>query len=199
MTVAAPEAPSAALPPRRPRKIFLVVGLIVAAALGVGLFTSLGTNKKTGPPREGGQVPTFTAPRLNGSGTLQVPDTGTGAPVVLLFFGNWCPSCHGELPPLAAAVQRQKEAGGPLAKVRIIGVDSEDTKSAGLAFIKSSGAAFPVVRDPSLAITSGDFYFDGDPDAVFVTGSGTIRAIVPGALSVAKFTALEKRLIPSGK
>jgi hypothetical protein len=82
--------------------------------------------------------------------------------------------------------------------VRVIGVDSEDTKSVGEAFVTHSGVGFPVVRDPELAITSGDFYFDGDPDAVFVRANGTISAIVPGALSVAKLTAEEKKLIPSG-
>jgi len=145
-------------------------------------------------------VPSFTAARLNGSGTLRVPGDGgsAGTPAVLLFFGSWCPSCHGELPPLAAAVRRQEEAGGALAKVRVIGVDSEDTKGVGEAFVKSSGVGFAVVRDPDLAITSGDFYFNGDPDAVFVNGNGTISAIVPGALSVAKLTAEEKKLIPSG-
>jgi thiol-disulfide isomerase/thioredoxin len=145
-------------------------------------------------------VPSFTAERLNGAGTLQVPGDGggAGAPVVLLFFGSWCPSCHGELPPLAEAVRRQEEAGGALAKVRVIGVDSEDTKSVGEAFISHSGVRFPVVRDPDLGITSGDFYFDGDPNAVFVKGNGTISAIVPGALSAAKLTAEEKKLIPSG-
>jgi thiol-disulfide isomerase/thioredoxin len=200
MTVATPEAPPAPLPPRKPRKIFLVVGLVLAVALGIGLFTSLGTNANTGPPHRGGQVPSFTAARLNGAGSLQVPGGGGGAgtPVVLLFFGSWCPSCHGELPPLAAAVRRQDAAGGALAKVRVIGVDSEDTKSVGDAFISHSGVGFPVVRDPELGITSGDFYFDGDPNAVFVNANGTISAIVPGALSVAKLTAEEKRLIPSG-
>jgi thiol-disulfide isomerase/thioredoxin len=177
-----------------------VVGLVAAVALGIGLFTSVGTNASSGPPHRGGRVPSFTAARLNGSGTLQVPGDGgsAGTPAVLLFFGSWCPSCHGELPPLAAAVRRQDEAGGALAKVRVIGVDSEDTKSVGEAFIRSSGVGFAVVRDPELAITSGDFYFNGDPDAVFVTGNGTISAIVPGALSVAKLTAEEKKLIPSG-
>jgi thiol-disulfide isomerase/thioredoxin len=200
MTVATPEAPAMPPPPRKPRKIFLVVGLVAAVALGIGLFTSIGTNANSGPPHRGGRVPSFTAARLNGSGTLQVPGDGGsgGTPAVLLFFGSWCPSCHGELPPLAAAVRRQEESGGALAKVRVIGVDSEDTKSVGEAFVKSSGVGFAVVRDPYLAITSGDFYFDGDPDAVFVNGNGTISAIVPGALSVAKLTAEEKKLIPSG-
>jgi thiol-disulfide isomerase/thioredoxin len=117
---------------------------------------------------------------------------------VLLFFGSWCSSCHAELPPLAAAVRRQEDEGGALGKVRVIGVDSEDTKSVGEAFVAQSGIRFPVVRDPALAITSGDFYFDGDPNAVFVKANGTISAIVPGALSVAKLTAEEKKLIPSG-
>jgi thiol-disulfide isomerase/thioredoxin len=200
MTVATPEAPPAALPPRKPRKIFLVVGLVLAVALGIGLFTSIGTKASSGPPHSGGPVPSFTAARLNGAGTLHVPGDGGGAgsPVVLLFFGSWCPSCHGELPPLAAAVHRQAEAGGALAKVRVIGVDSEDTKSVGETFVTQSGGGFPVVRDPNLVITSGDFYFDGDPNAVFVRADGTISAIVPGALSVAKLNAEEKELIPSG-
>jgi hypothetical protein len=81
--------------------------------------------------------------------------------------------------------------------VHVIGVDSEDGRSTGLAFVKSRGIAFPVAFDRDIAITSGDFYFEGDPYAVFVKGNGTISAIVPGPLSVAKFIAEEQKLIPS--
>jgi thiol-disulfide isomerase/thioredoxin len=200
MTVAAPEAPQAPLPPRRPRKIFLVVGLVIAVALGIGLFTSVGTTKVNGAPHQGGPVPSFSAPRLNGAGTVSVPADGGGGgrPAVLLFFGDWCHVCHTELPALAAAVHRQDAARGALARVRVIGVDSEDSRADGRAFVTQSGVTFPVARDPDVAITSGDFYFDGDPYAVFVKGDGTISAIVPGPLSVAKFTAEERKLIPSG-
>ncbi len=190
---------ASALPPRKPRKIFLVAGLVAAAALGIGLFTSIGTNKKTGPPHQGGEVPSFSAPRLNGSGTIEVPQDGGsgGTPAVLLFFGEWCQSCHAELPALASAVRQQEKAGGALAKVHVIGVDSEDSKSLGEGFVKSTGVTFPVARDPDIAILSGAFYFQGDPYAVFVKGNGVISAIVPGALTPAKFTAEEKKLIPS--
>ena len=90
-------------------------------------------------------MPSFTAARLNGAGTVQVPGNGGGAgtPAVLLFFGNWCPSCHAELPPLAAAVRRRKTTGGALAKVRVIGVDSEDTKSVGKAFVDAQRDRVP--------------------------------------------------------
>lgn len=197
MTIAAPEAPPAAPAPRKPRKVFLLVGLVLAVGLGIGLFTSIGTPAKSGIPRVGGPVPSFSAPRLNGSGTVQVPADGGGGgtPAVLLFFGDWCTACHTELPPLAAAVRHQEAAGGPLAKVRVIGVDSEDTRQEGMAFVTASGIGFPVARDPDIAITSGDFYFEGDPYAVFVKGNGSISAIVPGPLSVARFTADEAKLV----
>ena len=185
--------------PRKPRRIFLVVGLVVAAALGVGLFTTIGTNKNSGPPRQGGPVPSFSAPRLNGSGTVQVPSDGGGGgtPAVLLFFGEWCTVCKTELPPLAAAIRVQAARGGALGQLHVIGVDSEDSRPTGAAFVKRVGIRFPVAFDHNIAITSGVFYFQGDPYAVFVKGDGTISAIVPGPISVAKFTAEEKRLIPS--
>jgi peroxiredoxin len=193
--------PTSGLPPapRKPRKIFLLVGIVVAAALGIGLFTSAGTKKNTGPPQPGEPVPSFSAPRLNGSGTVQVPQDGGsgGTPAVLLFFGNWCPSCHGELPPLATAVRQQEREGGALAKVHVIGVDSDHVSSVGEKFIEASGVEFPVAHDPLIAITNNRFLFEGDPAAVFVRGDGTITAIVPGPRSVAKFTAEERKLIPS--
>ena len=79
--------------------------------------------------------------------------------------------------------------------MRVIGVDSEDTRQEGMAFVTASGIEFPVARDPDIAITNGDFYFEGDPYAVFVEGNGSISAIVPGPLSVARFTADEEKLV----
>jgi hypothetical protein len=58
---------------------------------------------------------------------------------------------------------------------------------------------FPVAYDPDIAITSGLFYFDGDPYAVFVNGDGTISKIVRGdVLTPTMLTADEQALIPSG-
>ena len=90
-------------------------------------------------------------------------------------------------------------AGGPLSRINVIGIDSEDSVSSAQAFIKSSGVTFPVAYDPNVQITSGAFYFDGDPYAVFVRADGTIDRIVRGAtLDAAGLIADERRLIPSG-
>ena len=215
MTDAAPADPSASpdsapdgagAGPRKPRKIFLLVGIVLAVALGVFLFTGLGTSQGSGSggaPHEGGPVPSFTQQNVGPAGGAKVgvpaDGGGNGTPAVLLFFGNWCPSCHQELPPLAAAVRAQDKAGGPLSHIRVIGVDSEDSVSSAKSFIRDAGVTFPVASDPDITVTSGLFYFEGDPYAVFVRGDGTIAKIVRGAvLTPSSLTADERALIPSG-
>ncbi len=203
-------------PRRRPaRKRFLLMGFGIGILIVVfiGLFTDIGTNTgssgNSGTPSAGGQpqpgdpVPAFTARNIGprGGATVAVSSRGSGraGPTVLLFFGNWCPACHQELPPLAAAVRRQNAAGGPLSHVRVIGVDSEDTLSKAHSFIESSGVTFPVADDPDLTITEGAFYFRGDPHTVFVGANGKIAKIAYGdTLTPAQFTADEQALIPSG-
>ena len=198
-SAATEEAPAGTRPPR-PRKIFLLIGTVLAAALAVGLFTGVGTHSSSpGRPQVGDQAPDFSLPRLGGAGTVGTPGTGggNGTPAVLLFFGNWCPQCHAELPPLAAAVRAQQRQGGPLAKVAVIGVDSLDHRSGALAFTRSSGVTFPVAFDPVAAVTNGLYYFPADPEAVFIGRDGRITAVRYGPLSPAAFTRLEQRLVSS--
>ena len=209
MTVAPPpETPAPPAPTsgpatvRQPRKRFIFIGLGIGVViiLIIGLTTSFGTSPST-PPQTGGPVPSFSRQNFGPAGASQVSvpaDGGSnGTPAVLLFFGNWCPSCHEELPPLAAAVRAQDEAGGALAKIKVIGVDSEDTPNGAKSFIKSAGVTFPVAFDPDASVVSGLFYFRGDPYAVFVRGDGTIDKIVRGdVLTPSTFTADERALLP---
>src|SRR5580700_10795611 len=190
---------------RKPRKVFLIVGVVLAVILGIFLFTGLGTSNGSGTtgsaPNVGDPVPSFTSQNIGpaGGSSVSVSARPGGKATVLLFFGEWCPSCHQELPPLAAAVRSQDSAGGPLAQVRVVGVDSEDTMGNAKSFIHSSGVTFPVAYDQNVNITSGLFYFTGDPYAVFVRGDGTIAQIVRGdVLTPSSLTADEKALTPSG-
>jgi peroxiredoxin len=201
-------APGGGAPPvvRKPRKRFILVGLAIGLLiiLLIGLLTSIGTSSTTtSAPRQGGPVPSFAGANVGPTGSSQVSvpadGGGNGTPAVLLFFGAWCSSCHEELPPLAAAVRKQDRAHGALARIRVIGVDSFDKTSVAKSFIHTEGVTFPVASDPGAGITSGLFYFRGDPYAVFVNGDGTIARIVPGAvLTPSTFTADERALIPSG-
>ena len=190
---------------RKPRKIFLIVGLVLALIIGIFLFTSLGTSNGSGStgaaPQPGDPVPSFTSQNIGpvGGSSVSVSAGRGGQPTVLLFFGNWCPSCHQELPPLAAAVRSQDRAGGALAGIRVVGVDSLDKVDKAKTFVHDSGVSFPVAYDPNVDVTSGLFYFTGDPYAVFVRADGTIAKIVAGdVLNASSLTADERALIPSG-
>jgi peroxiredoxin len=142
-------------------------------------------------------VPAFSGSNLGlvGPQAVSLSAGGSGTPTVLLFFGAWCDACHEELPPLAATVRAQDAAGGALAHVNVIGVDSLDKTSAAQNFIRTAGVGFPVAYDPNDNITSGDFWFTGDPYAVFVNADGTIFRIVRGdVLTPSSFSADEQAL-----
>jgi len=195
--------PGASPSSRKPRKVFLLVGVIVAVALGIGLFTSIGTGStgSSGQPGPGDPVPAFRAQNVGPSGpaTVSVSAAG-GRPTVLLFFGAWCTACQSELPPLAKAVQHQEAVHGSLSMIRVLGVDTLDAPSTARAFIRQEGVTFPVADDANAAITQSAFHFEGDPYTVFVNADGTVAKVVAGAqLTPASFTADERALIPSGR
>lgn len=195
--------------PRPARKRFILIGFAIGVAIVVliGLFTSSGSgtgSSGSGSVQAGDPVPTFTRANVGPVGPRLVHVTatpqGAGTPMVLLFFGAWCTACHHELPPLAAAVRNQQQAGGALSHVRVVGVDTLDSYGDAKSFIKNAGVAFPVAYDYDAAVTQNDFGFRGDPFTVFVKADGTISRIVRGdQLTPATFTADERALIPSGR
>lgn len=184
---------------RRPRPIFLVIGVVVAAALGVGLFTGIGTPSKTRRPVAGAQVPSFSLAKLGGSGKVGVPADGggNGKPAVLLFFASWCVQCHSELPALASTYRRQQHDGSRLATVPIIGIDVLDPTSNALAFMNKSGVTFPVGNDKSSTVMNGIFQFTGLPDTVFVDANGTIAGIHQGSITTSELVSWQRRLLAS--
>lgn len=178
-------------PPTRPRIVFLVVGIVLATALGVGLFTSFGTPKPA-VPTVGAAAPAFSLPLLGGGGKVGTPANGggDGKPAVLVFFASWCTPCQTEVPAIAAAYRHQAGSG----RVAVIGVDGNDPTSAALAFVHESGVTFPVVVDPDFQVTEGLYYFSGDPGAVFINGNGTIDHIVRGPITRSDLLTWERRL-----
>jgi cytochrome c biogenesis protein CcmG, thiol:disulfide interchange protein DsbE len=186
--------------PRRPRPVFLLVGVVLAIALGIGLFTGIGTGRSAGRPQAGGSVPTFTLPRLGGGPAVGVPADGggNGHPAVLLFFASWCVPCQAEVPAIAAAYHHQQAEGSPLAKVALIGIAGSDPTSTARRFVRQSGVTFPVGADRTFAVTEGLFYFTDLPEAVFVNGDGVIAAVHYGAISTAALVQWEQRLLSGG-
>jgi len=194
------ETNAVATPPgRRPRPVFLLIGIVLAVALGIGLFTGIGTGGSgrsgNGRPQVGDPVPAFSLPRLGGGAPVSVPADGggDGRGAVLVFFASWCGPCRSEIPAIAAALRRHP------AKVAVIGVDGSDPTANALAFVKQSGVAFPVGADQSFSVTETQFDFSGLPEAVLVRPNGTVGAVVYGALSVPTLQKWEREAVtPSG-
>lgn len=155
---------------RRPRPIFLLVGVAVAVALAIGLFTGVGTHGAKSRPASGSAVPAFSLPRLGGHGKVGVPSDGGGGgrAAILVFFASWCDPCQKEIPGLARTYERQQRDKSPLAKVQVVGIDSSDPTQAALSFVRKSGVTFPVGADRSSTVTEGVFQFTGLPESVFV-------------------------------
>jgi peroxiredoxin len=169
---------------------------VLAIALGIGLFTSLGTGGKAGPPQVGAQAPTFSLPRLNGPGSVG-HQIGDGSPTVVLFFANWCSICHGELPALAKAVKDQEDSRGPLSKIQVIGVDSLDLAGNADDFVKSSGVTFPVGFDGSAEVMSEKYDLYGPPYAFFIAPDGKVVTVKASTLTPKALVADERRLVTS--
>ncbi len=184
---------------RRPRPLFLAIGLVLAVALAVGLFTGVGTGR-SGRPTAGSHVPGFSVPRLSGGGTIGVPTDGggNGRPVVLIFFASWCTPCQAEIPDLAAAWRQEQATASPLRRVPVLGVDAFDPTASARRFVQSAGVTFPVGTDRNYDLTEGVFYFTGLPEAVFVNGDGTIAAIHLGAVTADQLRSWQQRLLSGG-
>ncbi len=186
--------------PRRPRPVFLLVGVVLAVGLAIGLFTGVGTRSSPGRPEAGDAVPAFTVPRLGGGPEVGVPADGggDGRPAVLLFFASWCGPCQKEIPALAATYHTQQVARSRLARVALVGVDGDDGTAAALRFVHTSDVTFPVGVDRRYTVTEGLFYFTGLPEAVFVNGDGSIAAVHYGALTPAQLVQWQQRLLTGG-
>lgn len=182
---------------RRPRPAFLVVGVVLAVALGIGLFTSFGAGTSGGRPQAGDPVPTFSLPRVGGGPAVGVPADGGGHghPAVLLFFASWCGPCQAEIPALAATYRHQQATHSPDARVALIGVADIDQTPTAVRFLRKSGATFPSAADRTASVTNGLFYFTNLPEAVFVNGNGTVAAVHLGALSAATLVRWQYRLL----
>ena len=165
--------------PARRRLLSFGVGLVLAAALWVGLTAFGGPAPAKARP--------FSLPRLGSGPRVTVPLVGHAAdvPVVLTFFASWCGPCHTDLPIVARVARRAQAAGD---KVRFIGIDDDDAPANGLAFARSSGVDFPVGRD-SLSLVAPTFGIPGNPATVFIDAHGDIARTVDGPISASALEA----------
>lgn len=98
-----------------------------------------------------------------------------GTPVVVNFWGSWCPPCREEMPRLVAAHQ---EFGD---RVQFLGVDILDARTDARAFMDEFEMTFPSVFDVPDAIKTSLGQF-GQPVTVFFRADGSFSFAYTGPI-----------------
>lgn len=102
--------------------------------------------------------------------------------LVVNFWASWCPPCRKEMPALAQVAHQLK------GKVDFVGLDTQDQRSAGLAFAKSTHVHYPLAFDTAQVWSSYGVY--GLPTTFFVSPSGQILGKQVGGLTKSRLLAL---------
>jgi thiol-disulfide isomerase/thioredoxin len=151
----------------------VVCGLITLAALAVAAPDAQAQKVGRGSPSPEIDLPTLGGGRVKLSALK-------GHPVVITFWGTWCPPCREEFPELVAAQKQYHDAG--LVVLAVNQRDQELTEKAVQDFVNEFGVDFPVALDVR-GRTRRNFRLVGLPTTIFVDAAGVIRAVHPGPIS----------------
>jgi thiol-disulfide isomerase/thioredoxin len=104
-----------------------------------------------------------------------------GKPVVLNFWGSWCPPCRTELPQFDLLYRNVMKARG----VSFLGIDTKDDKGKGRDFVRTNDISFPSIYDEpgETAVRLGKLPATGLPFTILLDRQGKVAAVYLVALS----------------
>jgi thiol-disulfide isomerase/thioredoxin len=131
----------------------------------------------------GKAAPEIELPILEGGRVVKLSAL-RGHPVVVTFWGTWCPPCRTEFPELVTAYRKYRESG--LEVLAVNQFDQEFGKAEVKAFVKEFSVDFTVVLDER-GKSRRSFRLIGLPTTVFIDKAGIIQRVNWGPLSAAEF------------
>lgn len=151
----------------------LVQYLILAAVLLVGgyaisnsLFTSSSALAK------GDKPPGFKLADLNN--VAHDWKEYEGKPVILNFWGTFCPPCRDEMPALQKQYEKWHDQG-----LELVGINLSEDQITVERFAEEVGAKFPILLDKDKK-TERSFGLKQYPTTFFINADGTIQSVVIG-------------------
>ena len=185
-----------------PRRLLVVLPLVVFAGLSVLLYGRLGSGdpSRIPSPLIGHAVPDFTLPPLAGRDAApgsSVPgglDSGalrTGHVTLVNVFASWCAECHDEhelLMMLAKAPQLQ-DLG-----VALDGIVYKDKAEDARRYLGTKGDPYNAVGDDRTGRAAIDFGVYGVPETFVVKGDGTIAYKLIGPVTPDNIGILEAEI-----
>lgn len=131
----------------------------------------------------------FTLEQLDGSGPLAVRP-GNGSVIVVNFWASWCIPCKQENPALVRVWERYRTSD-----VQLVGVLYQDSREAGLAYVRANGVRWPTVEDADGQVAFGYGVF-GIPETYFIGPDGVIAGRHIGPIDEQTLVNAIERLRP---
>jgi cytochrome c biogenesis protein CcmG/thiol:disulfide interchange protein DsbE len=167
----------------------MTVRTLVVALVGIVSLAACGGSSTPSPAPPAGEIPADNAtdapllptyadtlPEMDPAGFERLLGQLEGTPVLVNFWGEWCPPCREEMPRLVAA---HEEWGD---RVQFVGVDILDSRGAARSFMDEFGMTFPSVFDPPDAIKTSLGLF-GQPVTAFYRPDGSLEFAWTGPIS----------------
>lgn len=162
--------------------------LLTLVLSSVAVAAVLGYRHLETPPAQ--SATTLQLSRLDGPGYRRLADWH-GTPVVVNLFASWCPSCLTEMPAFERA---SREYAG---RVVFVGVDSQDSTSAGLSLARQLGITYPLLADTKNADLYVLLQGQGMPVTAFIRSDGTVEQVYSGELDETLLHQLIEQLLRS--
>lgn len=146
--------------------ILACVVLIGGYAIGQSFFHTKDVLK---PGRE---APAFQLADLQGE--VHDLDSYIGKPLVLNFWGTFCPPCRNEMPALQKEYEKWQSQG-----LELVGINLSEDRVSVQQFAASVGARFPILLDRNKK-TEKRYGLKEYPTTYFIAPDGKIQDIVVG-------------------
>jgi thiol-disulfide isomerase/thioredoxin len=121
-------------------------------------------------------------------GTTRSLDEWKGRPLVLNFWGAWCPPCIVEMPILEESFQVNSET------IAFLGIDTQDSRRKALEIIETTGVTYEMAEDPDAAHFNA-FEVFAMPTTFFIDSDGFVFRKHSGPIDAGQLTeAIEAML-----
>ena len=155
--------------------------LAVIGLLGYGLLTKGEEALAIGEP-----LPDTELAMLDGEGTGSIGDY-RGEWVLVNVWASWCDPCREESPALQRFYEEHRDQN-----FTVLGIDSRDVSSEGLAFVEEFGLTYPQLHD-SEGDVPDDYGMTGFPESFLIDPEGNVAVARSGPVTGAY---LEEAIAP---
>jgi cytochrome c-type biogenesis protein len=171
------------------KRLSLALFVVAFLALGVLIALGLSQTQSSGADLDLEPATDFTVPLYSGGTGDFTLSEHLGQPILLNFWGSWCPPCRAEFPAIQAIADAYKDKG-----LVVIGVGVQDTEDNARAFLIEQGPTFQTGPDLAGSI-SIDYSVTSMPTTYLITKDGKIFKKWAGLIDEKRLNAFVNELV----